>query len=337
MVVDAGACLGTQQDLQSQREAARQAAASGMVVDAGACLGTQPDPQSQGETARQAAASAGLAAAIRAALNANLTEGNLAAEAAYFRAPARRGFERTYGWAWLLKLAEVLHGWDDPDGRRWSAALAPLADVIAARYLEFLPKQTYPIRVGTHPNTAFGLAFALDYARATGHATLHDLAVQRSLDYYAADRDCPAAWEPGGNDFFSPCLAEADLMCRVLPPAEFSAWLAGFLPGLAAGEPAGLLTPATVTDRSDGQLAHLDGLNLSRAWHMGAIAAALPTDDGRRAVLVSSAARHLDAGLAGVSSGDYMGEHWLATFALCALEHVEAADPRIAADVPGTL
>lgn len=265
------------------------------------------------------------AAAIRAGLAANLTEANLAAEAAYFRAPDRRGFERTYGWAWLLKLAEALLGWDDPDGRRWSVALAPLAETIVTRYLDFLPKQTYPIRAGTHPNTAFGLAFALDYAAATGHAALRDLVAQRSLDYYAADRDCPAGWEPGGNDFLSPCLAEADLMRRVLPAGEFPGWLDRFLPGLAAGEPAGLLAPATVTDRSDGQLAHLDGLNLSRAWHMGAIAAALPSGDPRRATLTRSAGRHLEAGLVGVAGGDYMGEHWLASFALCALDANGAA------------
>lgn len=257
---------------------------------------------------------------IRAGLAANLTEANLAAEAAYLGAPGRAGFERTYGWAWLLKLAEALLGWDDPDGRRWSAALVPLADIIVARYLDFLPRQTYPIRVGTHTNTAFGLAFALDYARAAGHTALRDLAMQRSLDYYAADCDSPAGWEPGGNDFFSPCLAEADLMRRVLPTGEFPGWLARFLPGLAAGDPASLLAPATVTDRSDGQLAHLDGLNLSRAWHMWAVAAALPSDDPRRGVLAASAERHLEAGLVGVASGDYMGEHWLATFALCALD-----------------
>ncbi len=263
------------------------------------------------------------AEAIRAGLAANLTEANLAAEAAYFQAPGRSGFERTYGWAWLLKLAEELNTWHDPDGRRWSAALAPLVDIIVARYLDFLPKQTYPIRVGTHPNTAFGLAFALDYARAVGHTALRDLVIRRSLDYYAADRNCPADWEPSGNDFFSPCLAEADLMRRVLPPAEFPGWLADFLPGLAAGEPANLLAPATVTDRRDGQLVHLDGLNLSRAWHMAAIAAALPGDDPRRAVLAAAAARHLAAGLTGVASGDYMGEHWLATFAVYALESTE--------------
>lgn len=261
---------------------------------------------------------------IRAGLAADLTEANLAAETAYFQEPGRAGFERTYGWAWLLKLAEALLDWDDPDGRRWSAALAPLVDVIVARYLDFLPRQTYPIRTGTHPNTAFGLAFALDYAAAVGHTELRDLVRQRSLDYYAADQGCPAGWEPGGNDFFSPCLMEADLLRRVLLPAEFAGWLGRFLPHLVTGEIGRLSAPATVTDRADGQLVHLDGLNLSRAWCMWSIAAALPLGDPRRLVLTGSAARHADAGLAGVTSGDYMGEHWLATFAVFALECAEA-------------
>lgn len=270
------------------------------------------------------------AAEIRAALAANLTEANLQIEAAYFRQPGRRGFERTYGWAWALKLAEELGDWDDPDGRRWSRALAPLADVIVEHYLDFLPRQAYSIRVGTHPNTAFGLAYALDYAAATGNGTLYDLVRQRSLDYYAADCACPAGWEPGGNDFFSPCLMEADLMRRVLPAAEFTAWLDHFLPGLASGEPSSLLVPATVTDRADGQLVHLDGLNLSRAWCMWSVATALPASDGRRGVLIASAARHADAGLTGVASGDYMGEHWLATFAVAMLESAEVYDRSVA-------
>lgn len=271
---------------------------------------------------------------IRAGLAANLTEANLAAEAAYFRASGRSGFERTYGWAWLLKLAEELGDWDDSDGQCWSHALAPLADAIVARYLDFLPRQTYPIRSGTHPNTAFGLAYALDYAATTGQAALYSLVRRRSMDYYAADRACPANWEPGGNDFFSPCLMEADLMRRVLPAAEFTAWLDRFLPGLAAGEPVRLLTPATVTDRADGQLVHLDGLNLSRAWCLWSIAAALKASDARCPALAASAAQHANAGLAGVASGDYMGDHWLATFAVAMLESAETygrslADVRI--------
>ncbi len=260
---------------------------------------------------------------IRAALAANLTEANLAAEAAYFQEPGRGGFERTYGWAWLLKLAEELSGWEDPDGRRWARALAPLTEVIVARYVDFLPRQAYPIRAGAHPNTAFGLAFALDFAAATGHAALYELARQRSLDYYVEDRACPAAWEPGGTDFFSPCLMEADLMRRVLPAAEFTAWLDRFLPGLAAGEPAGLLTPVAVTDRVDGQLVHLDGQNLSRAWCMWSIATALPAGDTRARILTRAAALHAGAGLAGVASGHYMGDHWLATFAATMLEAAE--------------
>ena len=216
---------------------------------------------------------------IRAVLANNLTAKNLQAEADYFAQPNHQSFERTYGWAWLLKLAEELHGWDDPDGRQWSRNLQPLADAIVARYLAFLPKQTYPIRSGVHPNTAFGLAFALDYARAVGHKPLRELIEERSRSYFADDVGIPAAWEPSGADFFSPSLMEADLMRRVLPPAEFRAWLGRFLPGMAHGEPKSLFTPAEVTDRSDLQLVHLDGVNLSRAWCMRSIAAALP--DGR--------------------------------------------------------
>lgn len=260
------------------------------------------------------------AAAMRAALAENLTVANLRGEADYFAAVGHRGFERPYGWAWLLKLAEELAAWDDPDGRRWSAGLGPLADLIVARYQEFLPKQTYPIRTGVHANTAFGLAFAFDYARAVGHTALRELIVRRSLEYYAADRNYPAAWEPGGNDFLSPCLVEADLMRRILPREEFAAWLEDFLPGLRSAEPANLLQPAIVTDRSDGQIVHLDGLNLSRAWCMWNIVAVLPPDDPRRQILIAAAGRHADAGLVGVAGGDYMGEHWLATFAVYMLE-----------------
>ncbi|MFL5342713.1 MAG: DUF2891 domain-containing protein [Gemmataceae bacterium] len=253
---------------------------------------------------------------IRTALNDNLTAKNLQAEADYFKRPNTQSFERTYGWAWLLKLAEELHGWDDPDGRTWAQNLKPLADTIAARYISFFPKQNYPIRTGVHPNTAFGLAFALDYARAVGHQALAELVEERSRAYFAKDAGAPARWEPDGTDFFSPSLLEADLMRRVLPPAEFPAWLRKYLPDLAAGGPKNLLTPAAVTDRSDPQLVHLDGLNLSRAWCMRSIAAALPKDHPARLVLAESAARHAEAGLRHVASGDYAGEHWLASFAV---------------------
>jgi hypothetical protein len=253
------------------------------------------------------------AAAIRQAINANLSAANLQMEVDYFKGPNRRSFERTYGWTWLLKLAEELSTWADPDAAAWAQNLRPLVDVIVSGYLDFLPKQTYPIRVGTHPNTAFGLAFALDYARACGQRDLEALVVQRSLDYFGRDADYPAAWEPGGNDFLSPALIEADLMTRVLPPAKYAVWFGHFLPQL----PESLLTPATVSDRSDLQLVHLDGLNLSRAWCMFRIAANLPeTDNFVRDVLLAAAERHTQAGLAYVASGHYGGEHWLASFAV---------------------
>jgi hypothetical protein len=260
---------------------------------------------------------------IRSVLSEHLSASNLKAEADSFARPNTQSFERTYGWAWLLKLAEELHAWDDPDGRQWARNLKPLADTIAVRYRSFLPKQTYPIRTGVHPNTAFGLAFALDYARAVGDRPLQELVERRSRDYYGRDAGIPAAWEPDGNDFFSPSLMEADLMRRVLPANEFPAWLHRFYPELAKGEPKTLLMPATVTDRTDPQLVHLDGLNLSRAWCMRSIAAALPKDDPARRVLAEAAARHAAAGLKHVASGDYAGEHWLASFAVYLLSTSE--------------
>jgi hypothetical protein len=253
---------------------------------------------------------------IRAVLSAHLTPENLKTEAEYFARKDSRSFERPYGWAWLLKLAQELNGWDDPDARRWAKNLRPLAEVIVTRYLEFFPKQTYPIRTGVHPNTAFGLSFAHDYARSVGDSKLIGLVVERARSYFGADIDVPAAWEPGGADFFSPSLIEADLMRRVLAPAEFRVWLTRFLPGAARSEPRALFEPATVTDRTDPQLVHLDGLNLSRAWCMRSIAAALPDDEAARAALESSAARHARAALEHVASGDYAGEHWLASFAV---------------------
>ncbi len=261
---------------------------------------------------------------IRAALNDHLAADNLRAEADYFAQPNRQSFERTYGWAWLLKLAEELHGWDDSDGKRWAKNLQPLTDAIVARYLEYFPKQTYPIRAGVHPNTAFGLAFALDFARATGHEPLVELVEQRSRYYFGRDAGIPAAWEPGGVDFFSPSLIEADLMRRVLPPDDFPRWLRRFLPGIERGEPKSLFTPATVTDRSDPRLVHLDGLNLSRAWCMKDIAAALPEDDPLRKLLAEAAVGHAKSALAHVASGDYAGEHWLASFAVYLLTSTPA-------------
>jgi hypothetical protein len=256
---------------------------------------------------------------IRNALNANLSAESIAVEVAYLNQPNRQSFERTYGWAWLLKLAQVLNGWNDPDGKLWAANLQPLADALAQKYVSFLPKQTYPIRTGVHPNTAFGLAFALDYAVASGNKQLANLIEERSRTYFGNDVNYPAAWEPGGEDFFSPALIEADLMRRVLKPAEFEQWFHRFLPDVARGEPKSILLPAIVTDRSDPKLVHLDGLNLSRAWCMRSIAAALPEKDPARQILAQAATEHAKDALAHVASGNYEGEHWLASFAVFVL------------------
>jgi len=253
---------------------------------------------------------------IRAALDKNLTPENLLAEVAYFKQKGRASFERTYGWAWLLKLAEELHDWEDEDGQRWSCSLRPLVAAVVEKYQEFLPKQTYPIRTGVHPNTAFGLCLALDYARTIKDQNFARLIEEQSRRYFLLDANYPAWLEPGGEDFLSPALVEADLMRRVLWPAEFAEWFHKFLPGLEAGEPKSLLTPAIVSDRTDGKLAHLDGLNLSRAWCMRSIASALPRNDPAATQLRTAAQLHADDGLAHVTSGNYEGEHWLATFAV---------------------
>ena len=253
---------------------------------------------------------------IRAALNANLSEKNIAGEVAYLKQQNRASFERTYGWAWLLKLAEELRGWNDADGKRWSTNLQPLADAFAEKYIAFLPKQNYPIRTGVHPNTAFGLAFALDYARAAGDQKLASMIIERAQTYYGKDVNYPASWEPGGEDFFSPALMEADLMRRVMPSGEFAAWFHRFLPGVAGSQPKQLLEPAVVLDRTDPKLVHLDGLNLSRAWCMRSIASVLPRSDPARKALAASAEAHAQAALPYIASGNYEGEHWLASFAV---------------------
>ena len=260
---------------------------------------------------------------IRVALGRNISADNVRAEVAYLDQPNRKSFERTYGWAWLLKLAEELHGWDDRDGRQWSKNLAPLTRAIVDRYVDFLPRQTYPIRTGVHPNTAFGIAFAWDYARAVGDTKLESLLVERAMTYYGADTSYPASWEPGGEDFFSPALMEADLIRRVMKPEQFSDWFERFLPDLASRQPKSLLEPAVVTDRTDPKIVHLDGLNLSRAWCMFGITSSLPTDDPSRAVLMNAATRHAKGALAHVTSGNYEGEHWLASFAVYMLTTVD--------------
>ncbi len=260
---------------------------------------------------------------IRKALGSNLKAAHIAEEVAYLEGKNRQSFERTYGWAWLLKLGEELSVSTDDDARVWLRNLQPLIDAFVSRYLLFLPKQNYPIRTGVHPNSAFGLAFAFDYAQTTGNTKLAALIAERSRTYFGNDANYPAGWEPGGEDFFSPALMEADLMRRVLKPAEFRRWFRRFLPQLVAGGPKSLLTPAVVTDRTDPKLVHLDGLNLSRAWCMRSVAGALPRNDRARRVLADSARRHATAALAHISSGDYAGEHWLASFAVYLLSTPE--------------
>jgi hypothetical protein len=245
--------------------------------------------------------------AIEAVFDAHFTARNIDAECAYLARPESAAFERTYGWAWLLELARELAA------ERWSVALAPLADALVARYVDYLPRQRYPLRQGLHPNSAFGLALAIDYADATGRAGLREACRDAAMRWFARDREAPVQWEPSGMDFLSPALMEADLMRRVLGPDDFASWLGAFLPDGHAFE------PAAVDDRSDGYIVHLDGLNLSRAWCMRGIARALPAHDPRGAVLRASAARHLDAGMEGIASGEYAGAHWLATFATLAL------------------
>ena len=252
---------------------------------------------------------------IRVLLDQNLSAANIQTEIEYFSLNKySRNFERTYGWAWLLKLCEELSTWDDPDAKKWSANLKPLADVLVEKYKEYLPKLTYPLRIGTHSNTAFGLTFAWDYCNTTGHDTLKALIESRARDFYLKDQGCPLAWEPSGYDFLSPCLEEADLMRRVLPEEEFNQWFAQFLAPLmeTATNP---MTPAQVSDRSDGHLVYLDGLNFSRAWCLYPIARHHPKWEHLRQI----ADEHLAFSLPNIVDGDYMGEHWLASFALNAL------------------
>ena len=249
--------------------------------------------------------------------DAQLTRSKIDGEIAYFRAPLRGTFERPYGWAWLLMLDAELHRHESSRAEKWRSALGPLSAVIVARYTDFLPKATYPIRVGTHFNSAFGIALALEYSSITDDSEFNRLLTDKALEWYADDRDCQA-WEPGGDDFLSPALVEAECMRRVLEPGAFSEWLSQFLPRLGQEEPATLFTPATVSDRSDGKIAHLDGLNLSRAWCWRSLALSWPAGDARREAALKCAETHLQAGLPRIA-GDYMGEHWLATFALLAV------------------
>ena len=249
-------------------------------------------------------------AAIRERADAMLTPEKIAGELAYLARPASAGFERPYGWAWAMALHQ------EAASTRWGEALALLAQAFADRWRSYLPKLTYPIRGGAHSNTAFALTLTLDWARGFDPA-LAGLICERALHWFGTDRACQA-WEPSGDDFLSPALCEALLMSRVLPAGDFARWFEAFLPDAVAGQPATLFTPAHVSDRSDGKIAHLDGLNLSRAWCWRGIAAALGSAHPVADVAEAAARHHLDASLPHVE-GDYMGEHWLATYALLAL------------------
>ena len=253
------------------------------------------------------------AAAIRALADELFTPENVAVETAYLDRPSSRGFERPYGWAWLLMLAAELERHESPHAE----ALRPLSRAFAQRFRDFLPLAGYPVRVGTHYNTAFALRLTLDYAERAGDEALAALCLDRARLWHSGDRDCQA-WEPSQDEFLSPALMEAVLMRRTMGPDAFADWFDAFLPRLSERQPATLFQPASVSDRSDGKIAHLDGLNLSRAWCWREIASALPSNDPRRPIALEAAEAHLDAALPHVT-GDYMGEHWLASFALLAL------------------
>ena len=261
------------------------------------------------------------ASQARAELARSFTPANIDAETQYLRAEGRASFERPYGLSWLLRLAAELRQWDDEDGRRWSETLAPLEAEVAARLESWLPKLHYPIRIGEHDQTAFSFGLMWDWAAMHDDAHMRSLLTDAAQRFYRHDRNCPLAYEPSGEDFLSPCLAEADFMRRVLPPAEFATWLSGFLPQIPRGTASvaaasAWLSPGVVTDRADPKLAHIDGLNLSRAWMLEGIAAGLPPHDPRIPALNAEAQAHADAALPAVTGEHYEGGHWLGTFAV---------------------
>jgi hypothetical protein len=252
---------------------------------------------------------------ITAALNRSFTAEGVAKEVAYLQAENRESFERPYGMAWFLQLTAELREWDDPRARAWLATLKPLEAAIVDMVQAWLPKLAYPIRLGTHNQSMFAFGLMLDWARVAGDADMAALLTERSLAFHRGDRDCPLAYEPSGEDFLSPCLMEADLMRRLLPRETFAAWLDEFLPGIPRDGRGDWLAPGIVNDPSDGKLVHLDGVNLSRAWNLRNIAAALPQSDPRIAALRAAAVIHAESGIASVSAEHYAGGHWLASFA----------------------
>jgi len=254
-------------------------------------------------------------AAAKAGLGQSLSQERLAGDAAYLAGEGRASYERPYGLAWLLCLADELHTWDDEEAQQWSKNLAPLENEAADRIRSWLPKLYYPIRTGEHSQTAFAFGLILDWAEAVEDEEMVTLVKGTSLRFYLEDVGCPLSYEPSGQDFLSPCIAEADLMRRILPRRQFAAWLDEFLPEIPTDGGAGWLPIGVVTDRTDGKLAHLDGLNLSRAWMLEGILAGLPDDDPRSAALRAAADTHSKSGLASVTGEHYEGGHWLASFA----------------------
>jgi len=259
---------------------------------------------------------ASFAGAARDALKKSLTADSLKQEAAYLRGTGRASFERPYGLSWLLQLCAELREWDDPQAREMSASLRPLEEAAVERLKTWLPKLSHPVRIGEHDQTAFGLGLMLDYARTVGDESFAKLASDSVRKFFLADKNCPLAYEPSGEDFLSPSLGEADVMRRVLPQKEFSMWLKEFMPQIPTKANADWLPVTISPDPSDPKLAHLDGLNLSRAWMLEGIISALPADDPRRAALQAAADAHRRAGLAAVTGEHYEGGHWLGSFAV---------------------
>ena len=259
---------------------------------------------------------ASFASTARDALRKSLTAENLKQEAAYLRGEGRASFERPYGLAWLLQLCAELREWDDPQAREMSAGLRPLEEIAVERLKTWLPKLSNPVRIGEHDQTAFGLGLMLDYARTTGNEAFAKLVSDSARKFFLADKSCPLSYEPSGEDFLSPCLGEADVMRRVLSQTEFAKWLKEFMPQIPRTANADWLRVAVSPDPSDPKLAHLDGLNLSRAWMLEGIISALPIDDPRRPALQAAADAHRRAGLAAVTGAHYEGGHWLGSFAV---------------------
>ena len=252
----------------------------------------------------------------RAALARSFDAEKLTVEVRYVGGPGRTSFERPYGLAWLLQLAAELREWPDPQAQQWATVLRPLETAAAVRLKEWLPKLSRPIRIGEHDQTAFAFGLVLDWARTAGDTQMIDLIESKTGEFYRNDRACPLNYEPNGQDFLSACIAEADLMRRVLAPPAYADWLRGFLPQIPADGSAGWLEPAVVTDPTDPKLAHLDGLNLSRAWMLDGVVSGLPAADPRRAALQAAANRHREAGLKAVTGEHYEGGHWLGSFAV---------------------